>query len=126
MKLKPLDFSMIEDTSMYDQLPYQRDSDRCNAGAVALYSGNIVKYYRCSFGNAIELTDMDTLAAVKIKEYTEREKERFSSVGEETEIIDFAEETAAAEGLSEEQLDELLADKPKKKALLGEYDDEDF
>ena len=33
---------------MYDQLPYQRDSDVCNASALALYSGHIIKYYLCN------------------------------------------------------------------------------
>ena len=32
---------------MYDKLPYQRNSDVCNSGAVAMFSGHIIKYYLC-------------------------------------------------------------------------------
>ena len=73
MKLRPFDSSMIEDTSMYDHLPYQRDADICNIGSVALCSGNLLKHYRCAFGDTLELTDMDKLAVEKIQEYIERE-----------------------------------------------------
>lgn len=127
MKLKPFDLTLVEDMSMYDHLPYQRDADRCNAGAIALYSGNVLKYYRCSLGEVLEFADMDELAAVKIGEYIEREKERLSAFEEASEVIDsFDEDDYTEEGLSDEQLAGLLSDKPKKKALLGDYDDEDF
>ena len=33
---------------MYDNLPYQRNSDVCNGSTVALYSGHIIKYYLCN------------------------------------------------------------------------------
>lgn len=126
MKLKPLDFSLIDDMSMYDHLPYQRDSDRCNAGAIALCSGNVLKYYRCSLGEVFELTDIDDLAAIKIKEYVKREEERLAAANETSEVIDTFDEEDSGEELSDEQIASLLADKPKKKALLGDYDDEDF
>lgn len=126
MKLKPFDLSLVDDMSMYDNLPYQRDSDRCNAGAIAMYSGNLLKYYRCSFGETLELNDMDELAAKKIQEYIKREKERMAlSQVSESEVIDsFVDEDN--DGLSDEQLQSLVGDKSKKKAFLGNYDDEDF
>jgi len=31
--------------TMYDKLPYQRDSDYCNAEKLALISGRVIKYY---------------------------------------------------------------------------------
>lgn len=33
--------------TMYDNLPYQRDSDYCNAEKIALVSGRVIKYYFC-------------------------------------------------------------------------------
>lgn len=33
--------------TMYDNLPYQRDSDYCNAEKLTLQSGKIIKYYLC-------------------------------------------------------------------------------
>lgn len=41
------DTSLDYHVTMYDQLPYQRDSDYCNIEKVALYSGRIIKYYLC-------------------------------------------------------------------------------
>lgn len=34
--------------TMYDNLPYERNSDVCNGSTVALYSGHIIKYYLCN------------------------------------------------------------------------------
>lgn len=127
MKLRPFDLSMIEDTSMYDHLPYKRDSERCNIGSVALYSGNIVKYYRCAFGDTLELSDMDDLAIEKIQEYIKREQDRLSPQDEEIDVVDsYDNEYGDVNELSDEQIAGLLDDKPKKKAFLGNYDDEDF
>lgn len=41
------DSSLDHPITMYDQLPYQRDSDYCNAEKLALQSGRIIKYYLC-------------------------------------------------------------------------------
>jgi predicted DNA binding protein len=38
-----LDYGIV----MYDNLPYQRNSDVCNSSTVAMYSGHIIKYYLC-------------------------------------------------------------------------------
>jgi len=127
MKLRPFDLSMIEDTSMYDHLPYKRDAERCNIGSVALYSGNLLKYYRCSFGDTLELTDMDELAIEKIQEYIEREQERLASLEAEPEVLDsYEDEYPDVNELSDDQIASLLGEKPKKKAFLGDYDDEDY
>lgn len=39
------DASMDYGITMYDQLPYRRDADRCNGSNVTLNSGHIIKYY---------------------------------------------------------------------------------
>lgn len=41
------DGSLDHPISMYDKLPYQRDSDYCNAEKLTLESGMIIKYYLC-------------------------------------------------------------------------------
>lgn len=41
------DGSLDHPISMYDLLPYQRDSDYCNAEKLTLQSGSIIKYYLC-------------------------------------------------------------------------------
>ncbi len=126
MKLKPFDLSMADDMSMYDNLPYQRDSDRCNAGALALYSGNILKYYHCSFGEVLELNNMDDLAAEKIQNYLKQEKERLASLeSDKIEVIPTFTDDEEENGLSMEQLQSLVGDRPSKKGFLGNYDDED-
>ena len=33
--------------TMYDNLPYKRDSEFCGAQQIALYSGHVIKYYLC-------------------------------------------------------------------------------
>ena len=125
MKLKPFDLSLVDDMSMYDHLPYQRDSDRCNAGALALYSGNVLKYYQCSFGETFELNDMVELAAEKIQNYLEREKERLSTLSsEEAEVVTTF--TDDEDELSDEQLQSLVGDTSRKKRFLDAYDDEDY
>ena len=127
MKLRPFDLSMIEDTSMYDHLPYQRDSDRCNIGSVALCSGNLLKHYRCAFGDILELTDMDALAVEKIQEYIEREQKRLGYLEEEPEVVDsYEDDYPDNNALSDEQIASLLNDKSNKKRFLANYDDEDF
>ena len=41
------DETMDYHITMYDNLPYKRDSDFCGIQQVALYSGHIIKYYLC-------------------------------------------------------------------------------
>lgn len=45
---KKYDGTLDYGIEMYDNLPYKRNSDVCNEGAVALYSGHIIKYYLCN------------------------------------------------------------------------------
>ena len=123
MKLRPFDLSMIEDTAMYDKLPYQRDAERCNIGSVALCSGNVVKYYRCNYGDVLELTDMDELAIKKIQQYIEREQERLHVDETDSEVLDdYKDEYIDENELTDDEIAALLADKAKRAAFV---DDED-
>lgn len=45
---KKYDGTLDYGIKMYDNLPYQRNSDVCNGSTVALYSGHIIKYYLCN------------------------------------------------------------------------------
>lgn len=45
---KKYDGTLDYGIEMYDNLPYQRNSDICNGSTVALYSGHIIKYYLCN------------------------------------------------------------------------------
>ncbi len=60
--------------TMYDNLPYKRDSDFCGSRQVAMYSGHILKYYLCmNESEAYKVDNRDgeideILAAVKRKE----------------------------------------------------------
>lgn len=60
--------------SMYDKLPYQRNSDMCNASTLALNSGNLVKYYRCNIPQEAKKIDnqdekFSTIVSDHIREY---------------------------------------------------------
>ena len=45
---KKYDGTLDYGIEMYDNLPYQRNSEVCNGSTVALYSGHIIKYYLCN------------------------------------------------------------------------------
>lgn len=46
--LRPYEFTVPAVTDMYDHLPYQCDCDMCNKDSIAMVSGNLIKFYRCS------------------------------------------------------------------------------
>lgn len=118
VKLRPFDSSLVEDTSMYDKLPYKRDPYRCNAEAVSLVSGNILKYYQCRPGNTYELTDMDNLASEKIRDYQKRESQRLEKISEDhIDIISSQQGNDIPEGLSEGEIEELMEDKSLSDSL---------
>ena len=109
VKLRPFDLTLVEDTSMYDNLPYQRDPSLCNADAIAIESGNVLKFYRYKVGDNYSLTDMDTLANKKIQEYQKRESERLAEISKENiEVI--STEEASENRLTDDELQELLVD----------------
>lgn len=56
---QPYDATLEENMSMYDKLPYKRNEDVCNASTLALESGNLIKYYRCTQTDPIEIETQD-------------------------------------------------------------------
>jgi uncharacterized protein (DUF1919 family) len=51
----PYDSSLEENMPMYDNLPYICDVTLCNRDTINMESGNIIKYYRYTIGEAFEI-----------------------------------------------------------------------
>lgn len=92
-KLRPFHSATREDFSMYNKMPYFRDTDLCTADTIQLVTGNVIKYFQYSLKDTAPLSDMDILAMVKIQEYQEKEIERLaalSAVNDENETEDIS------------------------------------
>lgn len=48
-KLMHYDTAYDYDMSMYDNLPYKRDREKCNESTISLSSGNVFSFYRCNY-----------------------------------------------------------------------------
>ncbi|MCI8377554.1 MAG: hypothetical protein HFH72_03435 [Lachnospiraceae bacterium] len=82
--------------TMYDNLPYERDSDYCNIEKVALVSGRVIKFYLClnqqeffSIDNKDDVIE-DILAEAKIakKHYEAAKRRKLSDNPAEPEVSD--------------------------------------
>jgi hypothetical protein len=51
----PYDFSMEENITMYDKMPYIRDVNICNRDTIGLFSGNIIKFYCYKIGDTAKI-----------------------------------------------------------------------
>ena len=106
--------------TMYDNLPYQRDSDYCNIEKVALVSGRVIKFYLCL--NQPEFFEIDNkddeieniLAETKIaeKKYAAEKRKKLS-------------DTSVNSDVSEEQIQTLLDDREETGNGYDESADED-
>lgn len=76
MKLKPFDYSMNEDYSMYDHLPYEKDIDLCGPDKIAMESGNIIKFYQCNIRDTYQISGIDDLFYEKLSLHEEQQAER--------------------------------------------------
>lgn len=103
-KLAPFDSSSSDHLSMYDNLPYKRNSDVCNKSAVTKESGNILKFYRCNVDKAYEVSNRDEYT---YKMLSRLKREQNPSVREESTV---AEVLPPSGGITEEQMDELFRD----------------
>lgn len=91
--------------SMYDNLPYQRDSDYCNAEKLALESGHIIKYYLCKNQQKQFLVNNHDDEIEEILAGIEsRERSRKQTI--ETEVLEEPQQT----GITPEQIQTLLED----------------
>lgn len=108
--------------TMYDKLPYQRDSDYCNVEKLALISGRVIKYYlyytqpeTFSIDNKDDIIDQ-ILAEVAIEEKKYHIQKAESAAG----ITD-------KEGVSSDQIQTLLDDQENASFddIEDDYDDDD-
>lgn len=103
---KKYDGSLDYGIEMYDNLPYKRNSDVCNEGAVALYSGHIIKYYLCNNEEKAYLIDNKDDEIQSILRRAREEAKKRQTDDAEPEVIGDPTE------LTDEQLQALTADQP--------------
>lgn len=107
--------------TMYDKLPYQRDSDYCNIEKLALVSGRVIKYYlyynqpeTFSIDNKDDIIDK-ILANIAIEE----KKYHLQKASSTTSIVD-------KEDVTSEQIQTLLDDRENASFDgAGDYEDDD-
>ena len=103
-KLAPFDSSSADHLSMYDNLPYERNSDVCNVTAVAKESGNILKFYRCNVDSIYEVNNRDDYTS---KMLARLKHEQGPVTAPETPAVEVLPPSG---GITEEQMDELFRD----------------
>lgn len=110
--------------TMYDNLPYERDSDFCGVQQIAMYSGHIIKYYLClNEEEAFEVNNHDDeieeiLAAARQKEY-----ERTKTPAARHSRRKVQEES----GITQEQIRTLLKDQDTDVEVPpSDYDDDNL
>lgn len=91
--------------TMYDNLPYKRNSEFCGAQQIALYSGHVIKYYLCiNNEDTFKINNHDD----NIQEILSNEsKKQLNKISEkESEVID----NDNPNGITQEQIKTLLDD----------------
>lgn len=100
------DGSLDHPITMYDKLPYQRDSDYCNAEKLTLESGMIIKYYLC----------LNQMEACPINNHDDEIESILSAIQlqEQQRKIEIAAQepanTETQDGITPEQIQTLLKD----------------
>lgn len=100
------DGSLDHPITMYDKLPYQRDSDYCNAEKLTMESGMIIKYYLCL--NQMEACPINNhddeiesiLSAIQLQE----QQRKIEIAAQEPDT------TETQDGITPEQIQTLLKD----------------
>lgn len=99
------DGSLDHPISMYDLLPYQRDSDYCNAEKLTLESGTIIKYYLClNQMEACPINNHDDEIESILAEIQMQEQQRIQTATVEPQISE------PQDGITPEQIQTLLKD----------------
>lgn len=99
------DATMDYHITMYDNLPYQRDSDFCGIQQVAMYSGHIIKYYLClNQAEAFSINNRDDEIENILARVKKKEAERISKA--DAEIVN----DSHSSGITQEQIQTLLND----------------
>lgn len=78
---KPYDTTLEDNISMYDKLPYKRNEDLCNVSTLALNSGNLVKFYRCTdTEEAKEIKNQDEAFSKIVSEHLDAQAKSISEL----------------------------------------------
>ena len=102
------DASLDYGITMYDRLPYQRDSDVCNDSTRALFSGHVIKYYLCNnTETAFAVDNQDDKIEQILQKVQQEEQARLASIisHQETDSPE-----ASTDTISDEQVQTLLED----------------
>ena len=65
---KHYDSSLEYSITMYDHLPYARDERVCGSDKIALFSGNVIKFYSYKTVDTCIIANQDEKIQTKIKE----------------------------------------------------------
>lgn len=95
--------------SMYDNLPYERNSDFCNAEHIGLTCGKIVKYYLClNHQEEFQVNNHDDEIQEILAKIRLQEQERLHA-------LEMAKDTkTSTDGITEEQIQTLLEDQSEQ------------
>lgn len=103
--------------SMYDKLPYERDSDYCNAEHVGLTCGKIIKYFLClNQMEEFQIDNHDDEIQQILAQIQRGEQERLQAQQSSPEI------TESSDEITEEQIQTLLEDQDKENDSSEEAD----
>ena len=106
---KKYDGTLDYGIEMYDNLPYQRNSDVCNGSTVALYSGHIIKYYLCNNEEeAYPINNRDDEIQAILR-HAREEAEKRQTEDTKPEVIGDPSE------ITDEQIQALTTDQPSDK-----------
>lgn len=79
---QPYDATLEENMSMYDKLPYKRNADMCNASTLALVTGNLVKFYRCTYDEPTEIDTQDSNFNSIVSEHIRKQEKELALLQE--------------------------------------------
>ena len=102
--------------TMYDHLPYQRDSDYCNAEKIGMSTGKVIKYYLCN-NEAEPLTinnHDDEIDELLLQIQLQEQKQ--AQIAEEPQ----PESQQVSDEITQEQIETLLADNPEEPEMDSE------
>ena len=90
--------------TMYDEMPYQRDSDYCNREKVTMHSNSLIKYYVYMFDQISEIDNGDGIIEAYLSEllYDQANQYNLPSGRHQADSGD--------DGVTEEQIQTLLDD----------------
>lgn len=114
------DRSLDHPITMYDNLPYQRDSDYCNAEKLTLQSDKIIKYYLCiNKTEECPIDNRDNEIEAILANIQKQESKRIQVIEHESKIPD------TQDGITPEQIQSLLTDPESDSDTAEESTDAD-